>query len=158
MEKIWKPIPGYEGLYEASNFGDIKSLGNNATRKEKILKVTKHVSGYYQVGLTKNGKQKMFKVHQLVAMAFLGHQPNGYEIVINHIDHNTLNNNVDNLELVNNRYNATEWRADIGVDWFKMTKKWRSRIYINGEHIHLGYFTDKQEALDAYQKALSELN
>ena len=79
MEEIWKDIRGYEGLYQVSNLGRVKSLdriviysnGNKAKHKGKILKAKIRDDGYYQVRLSKNDKQKNFMVHILVAKAFV---------------------------------------------------------------------------------------
>lgn len=91
MQEIWKNVKGYEGLYEVSNFGRVKSL-----RKEKILKLGRDKKGYLIVGLCKNGKQRTFKAHRLVTEHFLN---NPYNLpYVNHKDGNKTNNNVSNLE------------------------------------------------------------
>lgn len=96
MKEIWKPIIGYEGLYEVSNFGNVKSLNWRNTGVEKCLYLKKHNKGYFQVELCKNKKRKMFLVHRIVAEAFL---PNPLKKTqINHKDYNRQNNNVENLE------------------------------------------------------------
>ena len=102
-KEYWKPVVGYEGLYEVSNWGRVKSLKFG---KEKILKQSiRH--GYYSVGLSKNGIVKTYQVHRLVAEAFIDNTDNLTQV--NHKDENKLNNNVDNLEwcsvLYNNTYN-----------------------------------------------------
>ena len=100
-KEIWKPIKGYEGLYQVSNFGRVKSLKFG---KEKILKQSKNKkTGYLHVVLCKNGILKTFRVHRLVAEAFLDN-PNNLPCV-NHKDENKTNNNVDNLEWCNAKYN-----------------------------------------------------
>ena len=104
LNEIWKPIKGYEGLYEISNRGSIKSLereiGNNggiAIKKEAILTPQQIRCGYYRIGLTdENKKRKMFLVHRLVATAFIPNPQNKSEV--NHIDGNKKNNNLENLE------------------------------------------------------------
>lgn len=101
--EIWKDIKGYEGLYQVSNMGRIKSLGNNKTRKEKILSLKPSNDGYIRVYLCKNGKQKPFSVHRLVAQAFLPNPDNLPEV--NHIDENKENNHVKNLEWCDRKYN-----------------------------------------------------
>lgn len=103
MIEIWKDIKGYEGLYQVSNLGRVKSLGNNKRRKEKILKQVEDGGGYLFVLLCKNGKGKMFKVHRLVAQAFTPN-PNNYPQV-NHKDENKQNNCVWNLEWCDCKYN-----------------------------------------------------
>jgi hypothetical protein len=166
MEKeIFKDIQGYEGLYQVSNLGNVKSLGNCKNRKERILKARKNKHGYYQIRLYKDGKAKTIKVHVLVAQAFLGHVPNGtHNIVPDHKDGDKLNNRADNLELITQRENVDRyWLTKKtsskyrGVSWCKRRNKWESQIYIDGKNKHLGYFTDEHEAHLAYQKALKEL-
>jgi len=100
MEEIWKPVVGYEGLYEISNLGKVKSLKYG---KERILK-PRNNKGYLEVDLPKDGKHKSYKVHRLVAQAFI---PNDdlFKTEINHIDENKENNNVNNLEWCNRQYN-----------------------------------------------------
>ena len=99
----WLPIEGYED-YEVSNYGRVKSLGNDKTRKEKILKPNTNKDGYQLVQLWKDGKPKTFQVHRLVAIAFIPN-PNNYEQV-NHKDENKCNNHVDNLEWCDRKYNC----------------------------------------------------
>lgn len=107
MDEIWKDIIGYEGLYQISNLGRVKSLGNNKSRKEKILKLTKKrvkKSTYYTVNLHKNGAVENFRVNRLVAQAFI---PNPYNLSdVNHIDEDTLNNVVSNLEWLSHKDNC----------------------------------------------------
>lgn len=103
MTEIWKSVEGYEGLYEVSNFGRVKSLGNEKTRKEKILKVGENGCGYMFVTLSKEGKIKPFLIHRLVAAAFL---PNPEKLPqINHRDEDKTNNCVENLEWCTRDYN-----------------------------------------------------
>jgi len=100
MEKeIWKPVKNYEGFYEVSNIGRIKSLINDKTRKEKILKQN-IACGYLKVNLYFNGVKKCRSVHQLVAEAFLNHKPNGHKLVVNHINFIRTDNRVSNLRWV----------------------------------------------------------
>lgn len=104
MEEIWLPIVGYEGLYEVSNMGRVKSLGNDRDRKEKILKPGNNGHGYLLVRLCKNRKGKWFLVHRLVAEAFI---PNPDNLpCINHKDECKTNNQVSNLEWCTHKYNV----------------------------------------------------
>ena len=107
MEKeIWKSVKGYEN-YSVSNYGRIKSLGNDRSRKEKILKSGTTKKGYLNVAICKNGKIKTFLVHRIVAEAFpeiCGELFDGCEI--DHIDTNKKNNNANNLRCVTPRENA----------------------------------------------------
>lgn len=101
-EEIWKAIAGYED-YKISSLGRVKSLGNNKLRKEKILKPQKDGDGYLFVHLWRNGKGKMFKIHRLVASAFIPN-PLGFN-EINHKDEDKINNCVENLEWASRWYN-----------------------------------------------------
>lgn len=96
----WKDIEGYEGLYQISNYGRVKSLKYG---KEKILKGGKVSSGYLQVGLCKDGKLVRKYIHRLVAEAFIPN-PNNYEQV-NHKDEDKSSNIVLNLEWCDSKYN-----------------------------------------------------
>lgn len=102
-KEIWKMIPGYEGLYMVSSLGRVKSLNYHRTGVEKVLKpVDKR---YLRVRLfSKDGTNKLFSVHRLVAMAFIPNPDNLPEV--NHKDENKLNNCVDNLEWCTRKYNA----------------------------------------------------
>ena len=101
--QVWEDIPGYEGLYQVSNTGKVRSLGNNKSRKTKILKQNTTKNGYKRVGLWKNGKRKPYYVHRLVAQVFLPNPNNLPEV--NHIDENKQNNVVWNLEWCDREYN-----------------------------------------------------
>lgn len=103
----WITVKGYDGLYEVSNFGRVRSVSRvdsyGRHRKEKVL--TPHDNkGYMQVGLYKNGKMSWHFVHRLVAEAFIGIRPNGYEV--NHIDEDKANNCANNLEYVTRTENV----------------------------------------------------
>lgn len=96
-KEVWKPIKGYEGLYEVSNLGRVRK------RVWKEVKGTDFNNGYRRVNLNKDGKQKSMLVHRLVAEAFIPN-PEGYPI-INHIDECPSNNHVDNLEWCDQKHN-----------------------------------------------------
>lgn len=95
MDEIWMPVTGYEGKYEVSNEGRVRSLNYRHTGKTKELKAG-NVRGYLNVVLCKNGKKKNYKVHRLVLEAFRGAIPAGMEI--NHLDEVKTNNWLSNLE------------------------------------------------------------
>lgn len=110
MEEVWKDIKGFEGLYQVSNLGRVRSLDRYvdygysiAYRKGKIMKAGKISNGYMQVELT-NGKKIIHAlVHRLVAEAFI---PNPYNLPqVNHKDEKTSNNSVDNLEWCTSKEN-----------------------------------------------------
>lgn len=111
-QEIWKDVVGYEGLYQVSSNGRVKSLSHmkkNAKgyylSKEKILSQNKTSKGYFLVTLSKGNIRKTFSVHRLVAIAFI---PNPYCLEeINHKDENKANNFVDNLEWCDHKYNSS---------------------------------------------------
>lgn len=100
--EIWKDIPNYEGLYQASNLGNIRSLmfQCNLTGKkynrEKVLKQKVDKYKNKRVELWKNGEHKTWLVHRLIGITFLGTPAE--KMTINHKDGNRLNNNIENLE------------------------------------------------------------
>lgn len=93
MKEIWKEIPGYDGDYQVSNLGKVKSLKNG---QEKIMNLIKDKGGYLRIGLSKNNNTQICLVHRLVASMFI---PNPLMLrEVNHIDGDKTNNNVENLE------------------------------------------------------------
>jgi len=170
-KEIWKPVVGYEGLYEVSSHGRVKSLeriierrdGRNLTINEIILKPRMNRGGYSRINLRNQGDLKTRLIHQLVAESFLNHAPCGYKLVVNHINFKKTDNRVQNLEIVTIRENSNRKHLPstsqyTGVSWAKKNKKWVATIFINGKHKHLGYFTDEYQAHLAYESALAELS
>lgn len=113
MDELWKPIKGYEGYYEVSNKGRIRSLdrivitseGKKYPYKGKLIYLNLKKTGYYNVQLNKDGKGKTYRVNRLVAEAFVYNpDPESYNIV-NHIDGVKTNNNAENLEWTNSSGN-----------------------------------------------------
>lgn len=168
-KEIFKDIPNYEGLYQVSNLGRVKSLertiirknGINLSVREKILTPCIGTHGYYVINLYKNRKRKHFLVHHLVSIVFLNYVPNKIT-VIDHKDNNRLNNSILNLQIITHRENASKKTLNnasifVGVCWKKEYQKWVARICFNGKRHHLGYFKDEYQAHLAYQKALNEL-
>lgn len=109
-KEVWKDIPGYENMYQASTLGRIRSVtrwvraSNKYLKQGVIRKLKKDTKGYFQVGLSKNGIEKKKKVHRLIAMTFIPN-PNSYPQV-NHKDEDKENNRVENLEWCDNYYNC----------------------------------------------------
>lgn len=97
QQEIWRDIPGYSGLYQVSNLGNIRN------RKGKLLRPGTRKGGYKMVILRKNKKNHQMQVHRAVAMAFLPNPNN--EPIINHINENPSDNRLENLEWCNYRYN-----------------------------------------------------
>ena len=110
--ETWKTIAGYEGLYQVSNLGRVKSLNYNHTGIERILMSRKNRGGYLYVNLHKDGQRKTITVHRLVATAFISN-PRNLE-TINHKDEVKTNNTVSNLEWMsikdNNNYGTRNKR------------------------------------------------
>ena len=161
-KEIWKEVKGYEGKYQVSNFGGIKSLKRSYVLRDRIIKPILKKCGYFKVNLRKENEVRHISVHQLVAIAFLNHKPCGYKIVVDHIDNNPLNNNVDNLQLISQRENASKDRKGgtskyVGVCWDKNNNKWMSSIYINNKSKYLGRFENEYDAYLAYKAEIKNL-
>jgi hypothetical protein len=164
-QEIWKDIPNCKGMYQVSNFGNVKSLSRIKFNKgkfpflakERVLK--QHLNNnYMKIRIL----DKIMTVHQLVAMAFLNHKVDGMNLVVDHINNNPLDNRVENLQVITQRHNSSK---DIknktskytGVCWHKALNKWRAYIKINDKQVHLGYFNCELSADLAYQNKLKEL-
>lgn len=120
MKEIWKDIAGYDGAYQVSNLGRVKSLSRSYITgshsaiihvAEKIMRQKVRKNGYCLVALSKKGKATDKYVHRLVACAFIDN-PNGYDI-INHKDRNPSNNCVGNLEWCTQQYNTVYENAHL---------------------------------------------
>ena len=112
MEEVWKDIKGYEGMYQVSNLGRVRSLNRIITNKNKkyeikgkIISNSTSKLGYKKVTLQSNGERKTFQVHRLVAQTFINN-PND-KPQVNHIDGDKANNQVHNLEWVTSSENIT---------------------------------------------------
>lgn len=135
--EIWKDIIGYEGRYQVSNLGRVKSLNYNNTNKEKILKPKKESNGYLRVNLSKNGKAKMHSVHRLVAIAYIPNPEN--KETVNHKNENKEDNRVENLEWMtsyeNNRYGTHDIRSASKQKNNKKTSKPVVGVSLIGEEV-----------------------
>jgi len=163
MKEIWKDVLEYEGLYQVNEYGDVKSLSRTITKgnityvtKDKLLKQSVDSVGYPYVNLSDYKKQKTFRVHQLIAVAFLNHTPDKHKgLVIDHIDGNKLNNMITNLQLITNKKNTSKDRKNktskyTGVSWHKQSNKWLAQFKENGKVNYLGTFETEEDARDAY--------
>jgi hypothetical protein len=158
-KEIWKDVPNYEGMYQVSNLGRVKSLKRKGVLKDKILKSGIGGRGYNLVGLMKERKRKTIGVHKLVAMAFLNHKPNGYKEIVDHINNVKADNCLGNIQIISNRENTSKDRCGgtsnyVGVCYHKRANKWMSSICIDGKMKYLGYYTLEIDASKAYQEAL----
>ena len=170
----WKPIKDYEGLYEISNFGRVKSLakewvcGNHNSVRQKGITILKHGTdgkrGYLKVVLAKNKTTMPCSIHILVWDHFGDRPRNGRKLQVDHKDSNNINNNIANLQLLTNRENTSKYHKTqketseyIGVHWNRGRNKWIAKIVIDEKSVHLGYFINEFNAHLAYQKALNKI-
>lgn len=134
MKEIWVDIKGCEGLYQVSNFGNVKSLsryvrtsdklGGRRKKKETLLSLDVCKNGYLRVSINKGGSRKHFLVHRLVAEAFIPNPQNLPQV--NHKDENKANNRVDNLEWCDAKYNSNygERTRKSSIAKFKSVKQY----------------------------------
>jgi len=160
MNEIWKDIEVYEGYYEVSNLGRVKSLAktikrgsNHLTIQERILKQINNGNNYVRICLCKDGLKK-FYVHRLVASAFI--EKKDHQDQVNHINKITNDNRVENLEWVSNRENCCHSRLTRnhrskynGVIYSNDRKKWLSHIKIGDAIKFIGRFNTEKEAHNA---------
>lgn len=138
MNEMWKDVPGYEGLYQVSNLGRVKSLprmvhvrNGNAMRPERIIRGGTFSNDYKFVCLRKDGVNQNHSIHRLVARAFLLNPENLPEV--NHIDGNKQNNRVENLEWCDRKRNL-QHAIEIGL--IESQCKIRRKVTVEcGEHI-----------------------
>ena len=163
--EIWKPIKGFEKLYEISSIGRVRNTRN------KILKTYKINSGYECLKFTVNGNRTSHLVHRLVANAFIEKPDVTYKLEVNHIDENKYNNKVDNLEWVSSAENKQhsiksgrydkikETKNSLGkkhlknthskyhnVTYHKSRCKWAATIRVNGKNMFPKRFNTEEEA------------
>lgn len=167
----WVDIKGYEGYYQVSNFGNVRSLDretkityNNHIRryKGKVLTKVKNKEGYEVIILNVSDKREYKYVHHIVAETFIGYRKENE--VIDHINNIKYDNRAQNLQITTIRNNTTKdidktKRSSkyIGVSFTKANQKWRSTIVINNKLVHLGYFDTELEAHLAYKNKVSNL-
>lgn len=168
--EIFKDIEGYEGFYQVSNLGRVKSLPRKVIREGKrnfytagkILTPMLNKKGYQRVRLYNKKGSKDFSVHGLVVSTFLNKEVSE-GMVIDHIDNNPANNRVENLQIISFRENSTKDKKNKtskfrGVSWYKVGKKWRAAITINRKPINLGHYESEEEASRIYEKAVKNVD
>ena len=168
--EIFKDVPNYEGIYKVSNFGNVKSVSRTIKNnkgfylsKEIILKSAKSKNNYYSVVLRKENVSKTYRIHVLVAMAFLDFKPNKFECVIDHKNGVRTDNRLENLQIVTQRINILKDRKRnisnfAGVKKNKKLNKWTAQMKINKKFIHLGVFENEEDAGKIYEKAIENIN
>jgi hypothetical protein len=166
---IWKDIPGYEGLYQVSSDGKVRSLDREqphsryGTQKLKGKELYQSVTeqGYHYVKLCKGNNQKTHRVNVLVYESFIGKRKDGY--VVDHIENDRrFDNSLDNLQLITQRENILkDSKTNFIGAYSKKTKsgkvRWYSRIKIDGKDRYLGTYDTEIEAHKSYINKLSEL-
>lgn len=152
--EIWKDVVGYEGLYQVSNLGAIRSL-----IRGKILRQSLNTMGYYSVSLCLRGTILTKTIHPLVAKAFIDENYKSKGLVVNHINFKRDDNRLENLELVTIRENSNRKHIKstskyVGVHWDKRIKRWVAQIVFLGRQKRLGIFENEEEASVYYEAAL----
>lgn len=150
MNEIWKDIPNYEGLYEASNLGEIRSIKFG---RKRILKPVVDKYGYYRLTLCKNHIKKNFSIHRLVWESFNGKT----NLTIDHIiEGNKLDNRLCNLQSMgavanSNKYYLSKGKTSkhIGVSFTKQKNCWVAYADVNRKRISLGLHKTEEEAYNA---------
>jgi hypothetical protein len=168
--EVWKSIIGYEGYYEISNFGNVRSLErivNHTKYGKQQLKARnskKYITdkAYYEVALCKDNKAKRIFIHKLVAIHFI-EKINLSKNQVNHIDSNKKNNTILNLEWVDNRENQChkniiKTSKYTGVSYCKDRCKFIACITINKKRTFLGRFNTEIEAKKVYDNFCKENN
>lgn len=160
-EEIWKDIEGYDGMYQVSNFGNVRSWYNKrwGRRKEpKIREPSKNQSGYLRLTIK---DKKSLEIHRLVALNFVDN-PNSY-FYVDHIDGNILNNYVSNLRWVSNSQNRlntkkpkTNTSGYKGVSFCINTNRWKVYWMENGKRKGKSFKT-KEEAIE-HRRQMVELH
>lgn len=159
MDEIWSDVVGYEGMYEVSIYGRVRSLRFN---KIRIMKPVINPQGYAMLILMKDKSTNPHVVHRLVAKAFV---PNPLmKKNVDHIDNNRSNNIVTNLRWATNSENSantSRW-SPIGIKGVKAVESKKGLRYVatvswEGKHHHLGTFDSAEEAQEAYKLKAKEL-
>lgn len=159
MKETWKPVVGYEGLYEVSDLGRVRSvnrvLRDGRKLTGRLLSPGRDKDGYLQVLLSVDGVRQMCKAHTLVLNAFVG-PSNGQ--MCRHLNDVKEDNRLDNLVWGTSQENYDDYRKNRGQlpvsgypGVYRSGKKWVARPIIKGEKVYLGSFTCPLEAHKACQ-------
>lgn len=153
MEENWKNISGYLGLYQVSDFGNIRSIGYGVMTPNVDKK-----KGYLRISFFKEGKIRSFKIHRLVMQEFAGTSA----LQVDHINGIKTDNRLSNLRYCTNRENANygylmKEKSSKHIGIYLHRNKFIARIRIGKQRLHLGSFINAQEAAIAYQKKLKEI-
>ena len=167
--RIWKDIKGYEGIYQVSNDGCVRTflkkdglVGYKLCDKPKMMAIINKDNGYKYVTLSKNGKRHNHYVHRLVAEAFMGDIPNGY--VINHLDYDRTNNNVENLEITTQLGNIDHSRTRMqtprpsGADYYICYREKQNNYEVTVCRKYLGRYATLEEARKARDEYIEKIH
>jgi hypothetical protein len=168
MVEEWRAVPGWEGLYEVSDQGRVRSLDRIVVQQARfgmierfapgrIMAIGKDAKGYRQCRLFNAGVSRHFHVHVLVLMAFVGPRPDGW--VGDHINGVCDDNRPENLRWVSYRDNARNRFAPrgenphVGIDFVPSRNQWRARATdASGRRRHLGHYANAETAAAAYRQ------
>tara|TARA_R110002167_G_C12282805_1_gene615299 strand:+ start:69 stop:593 length:525 start_codon:yes stop_codon:yes gene_type:complete len=151
--EIFKDIPKWEGIYQVSNLGNVKSLARKWSPRESTLTPAVSHDKYLKVDLKANGKREQVEVNRLVALAFLDSNYVAKGLVCDHKDRDRQNNDLSNLRVVTKRENSQNTcnsKNLIGASKRPTSDRWASAIQINGKTRHIGDFDTAEEASTAY--------
>jgi len=169
MEEVWEPIKGYQGFYEISNLGKVRSVfryDGRAYKHGKILTPWLSKPGRYaMITLWKNNKKKHLTLHRLVWDHFGNKSRNGQLLQVDHIDENKTNCSINNLQLLTTRQNVSKSIRHkkiakspfIGIYWKRDKQRWIARLRLGKKIIYLGSSKIESEAALFYQKKLLQL-
>ena len=163
--EIWKDVKGFEGQYQVSNLGEVKSLERRVLHKngvttavrEKILKECSNPKGYRLITLYTKNKRYSQQVHRLVMRTFVGES----ELEVNHKNGDKSDNRLSNLEYntlrenMNHKNTILKNQKRYGVYWHKQAGKWASKIEVKRKQKHLGLFVNIEDAYEAFYIAYS---
>ena len=156
--EIWKTIEGFDGIYEVSSLGNIKSFKYG---KERILKGGVFNNRYKIVILRKNNKSKTYAIHKLVANAFLKTKSDRKKnLVVDHINNIKTDNRAVNLRIISHSLNVSKDRKNktseyLGVSKHNSTDGWVAQIRMNGKVKYIGIFVNEYDAHLAYENFVS---
>lgn len=150
-----KPVVGYEGLYSVTSDGRVwrhpRTISAGWDTKKRVggcwAKPHLRRDGYYTASVGRDGMRTRLPIHKLVAAAFHGPRPKGYDI--DHVDRDRVNNEAANLRYVTRMVNRLN-NACRGYSWDPVNQKWKAQICVGGQPYFLGRFASEGEAREAY--------
>ncbi len=156
--ECWRNISDYL-TYQVSNVGRVRN-----SKTGRIMKPFTTTTGYFQIGLCKEGKQKLYQIHRLVAQAFIENPDN--KKIVDHVNHKITDNTILNLRWVSsseNQMNRTKQQITSsskykGVSFNKACNKWHARLQLNKHMKHIGFFANEKEAAAKYNESAIELS